>query len=457
MQVLKQIKKPVRTISGITPLTVVAAPFPCPHGKCIYCPGSKEVPNSYTNQSPAIMRALAFKYDVAKQIEARLRAFAAMGHAAEKIEIIIIGGTFLAMPKNYKYDFVKALYDSLNGETANDLDQAKRINEKAKHRCVAFCIETKPDVCNKKDIDEMLNYGCTRVELGVQIPDNRIYKIINRGHTVKDVIKATQLLKDSGYKVGYHFMPGLPGSNFNHDIKKFRELFENSNFMPDHLKIYPTVIVKNSPLEKIYKKINYVPYSDEELLELLIELHKIVPRWCRIMRVMRQFPPSQIVSGTKRSDFRRIVELEMRKRGLKCVCIRCREVGFNEIKDKSIFIEKIEYVASNSKEIYLEATNSEELVFGVCRLRIPFKPYRNEITSNSLLLRELHVYGKEAIFGAKEWQHSGIGKMLLAEAEAIAKDKGFEKIVVISGVGVRNYFRRFGYQLEGPYMVKYIN
>ena len=224
MQQRAKIKKPVRTISGVTPLTVVAMPYACPHGRCTYCPGGKESPMSYTTKSPAIINAIRLDYDPYKQVQKKLDSFTKMGHSTSKIEIIILGGTFLAYPIKYQYEFVKSIYDGLNEKKSKTLEQAKKINETTNHRCVAFCIETKPDWAFEEHINRMLEFGCTRAELGVQVPDDKIYKSTNRGHTIKDVIKATKLLKDSGCKVGYHYMPGLPGSTQLKDLKLCKEL-----------------------------------------------------------------------------------------------------------------------------------------------------------------------------------------------------------------------------------------
>ena len=273
------IKKPIRSKSGITPLTVVLPPKKCDHGTCIYCPGGDAVPQSYTDKSPAIMRAMALKYDIKKQIKARLEALKAMGHPTEKLEIIIIGGTFLQYPKKFKQDYIKGIYNTLNLKKSTTLQKAKTLNEKAKHRIVALCIENRPDNCSKEEIKEMISYGTTRIEIGVQIPDDKVYKKTNRGHTTKDVIEATKRLKDAGFKIGYHIMPGLPFSNKKLDKKKFKQIFKNQNFKPDQLKIYPCQIVESSPLAKNYKKIKYKPYTNEETSKFIKWIMKKIPRY----------------------------------------------------------------------------------------------------------------------------------------------------------------------------------
>lgn len=449
-------KKPTRSISGVTPITVVVKPKKCNHGTCLYCP-TLGVPQSYTPKSPAIMRAKALNYDPYKQVKARLKALKLMKHPIDKIELIIIGGTFLEYPIDYQYNFIKSCYDALNNKISKTLSEAKKLNEKSKHRCVALCIETRPDVCSKEDINRMLDYGCTRVELGVQAIDDEIYKLINRGHEVKDVIRATKLLKDSAFKVGYHIMPGLPGSNFEKDIKMFKKLFYSQNFRPDQLKIYPCQVIKGSGLEEMYNKGLYKPYSNEDLIKLLIEFKKIVPRYCRIMRVMRVVPKDFLVAGTTLINLRDIIAKEMQKQGLRCKCIRCREVGFALLKNKKINEELrlniIKYNASNGKEFFVEVINNDDIIFGLIRLRIPNK-------NKELLIRELHVYGPSLEIGKKcenAVQHKGIGKWLMKKAEEIAIKNKCKKIKIISGVGVREYYRNLGYILEENYMVKYIS
>jgi len=449
-------RKPTRTISGVTPIAVVIKPGKCPHGTCLYCP-SLNVPQSYTPESPAILRARKLNYDAFKQIRARLFAFNAMKHPTDKIELIIMGGTFLSYPERYQYNFIKRCYDALNDKKSKNLQEAKKINEKAKHRCVALCIETRPDICGEKEIKRMLEFGATRCELGVQIIDDKIYKEINRGHTVKDVIEATKRLKNAGFKIGYHLMPNLPGSNLKKDLRLFKKLFSDSNYKPDQIKIYPCQVLAGSKLAEIYKKGSYEPYSLPELINLIIKMKLSTPEYCRIMRIMREIPAKYMIAGTKRIDLRKMLNEEMKKQNKKCKCIRCREIGFvmrdnPKLRiDHKIFIKKLIYKASDGKEIFIEAVNKGDVLFGLCRLRIN----KDKI----LMIRELHVYGPQLEIGKsdeKKFQHKGLGKILMEEAEKIAKKEKCKKIFIISGVGVRNYYKNIGYNLKSPYMVKEI-
>jgi elongator complex protein 3 len=445
------IKKPTKTISGVTPLAVMLPPKKCEHGICLYCP-SLDAPQSYTPKSPAVLRAASLKYNPYEQVKARLNSFKAMNHPTDKIELIIMGGTFLSFPEKFQYNFIKKCYDALNGKNSKNLAEAKKLNEKTPHRCVALCIETRPDICSDSDIRKMLEFGATRVELGVQAIDDEIYKKINRGHTVKDVVDATARLRDAGFKVGYHIMPGLPGSNHKKDLEMFKKLFSDSKFRPDQIKIYPCQVIKGSELEKWHAQGKYEPYSEEEIVDLLIKMKEVVPEYCRIMRVMREIPPSYLVAGTKHIDLRKTLKSEMEKHDKECRCIRCREIGFVERDGKvkinwNLHLHKIDYEASGGKEIFMQFVNPLHIIFALCRLRIK---------GNTAMLRELHTFGKQIKLKehSDEIQHHGLGKKLMAEAESIAKQHGCRMIKVLSGVGVREYYRKLGYKLDGFYMSK---
>ena len=458
-QKIQKKKKPVRSKSGIVPLTVVLPPKKCDHGTCIYCPGGDFVPQSYTDKSPAIMRAMALKYEIHAQVKSRLESLIAMGHPTDKIEIIIIGGTFLQYDEKFKYDYVKGIYDTLNGTTAKDLEEAKTINETAEHRIVALCIENRPDNCNEEEIKEMLSFGCTRVEIGVQILDDMVYRRTNRGHKIQDVVDATKRLKDAGFKIGYHIMPGLPYSNIENDREKFDVVFDDSRFRPDQLKIYPCQIVESSPLSRLYKRINYKPYSNEEIRQFVKWMMKKVPNYCRVMRMMREIPKEKMVQDdVAATSMRGDIMKELRDEG-GIQEIRFREIGHQQ-QDVNLDVEmkKTEYDASDGKEIFLEMVNKENILFGLLRLRFPSKNVFIDELKGAAIVRELHVYGQALKLGdeAKRSQHRGMGKNLVLEAEKLAKEAGYKKVAIISGVGVRKYYEKLGYSLEGAYMIKYL-
>ena len=446
----KVVRKPVRSVSGVTPLTVVLKPRKCNHGTCIYCPGGEFVPQSYTDKSPAIMRALALSFNPYEQVKNRLKVLNIMNHPTDKIELIILGGTFLQYSKEYADGFIKKCFDALNKKDSKNLEQAKKLNEKSKHRCVAMCIENRPDNCSNEEIERMLSYGCTRVELGVQMPDDELYKKTNRGHTVKDVINSTKRLKNSGFKVGYHVMPGLPYSNPKKDLQLFKKIFSSEDFRPDQLKIYPCQVVEDSPLAKTYKIIGFKPYSEEKAKDTIKEMMKIIPEYCRVMRVMREFPKEKMVLGLERLDLRKDVEKEIKESEEKISEIRMREIGFNKDVDSKIKLKTTEYNASDGKEFFLQFINKDNILFGLLRLRI-FEDNKKAI------IRELHVYGQTLNLKDKNKdasQHKGIGKLLIKKAEEITKKNNIKKLSIISGVGVREYYKNLGYKLEKDYMVK---
>ncbi len=440
-------RKPTRTISGVTPLAVMLPPRKCEHGACLYCP-SLNAPQSYTPESPAVLRAAKLNYDAKKQVYTRLESFKAMGHPTEKIELIIMGGTFLQYPEKFQFQFIKDCYDALNGKNSSTLEKAKKMNEKARHRCIAMCIETRPDWCSDKNIQRMLSWGATRVELGVQAVDDKIYFIVNRGHKIEDVIKATGRLKKAGFKIGYHLMPGLPGSNLKKDLKLFKKIFSSAKFKPDQIKIYPCQVLKGSGLEDWYYQKKYISYTEEETKNLLVKMLKAVPRYCRAMRIMREIPPAFLVSGVKKIDLRKDVEDEIRKRKIRIKEIRFREIGF-ALRDKreinqDLKLKKSVYNASKGKEIFLEIVNKDDLLFGLLRLRL------EKDKTMPAMIRELHVYGPALNLGQKGImsQHLGLGKKLMKEAEKIARASGRKKVRVISGVGVREYYYALGYELD---------
>lgn len=447
-----EIRKPSKTLAGVTPIAVMCKPKPCKHGTCLYCP-TLGVPQSYTPKSPPVLRASRLKYNSYEQVKSRLKAFKLMNHPTDKIEIIIMGGNFLEYPLQYQTNFIKQIYNALNNKKSKTLEQAKKKNEKAKHRCIALCIETRPDTITKnpKIIQRILSYGCTRVELGVQTLDNKIYKKVKRGHTTKEVIEATKLLKDHGFKLGYHMMLGLPDSTQKKDLRIFKQLFKNQNYKPDQLKIYPCQVIKGAQLEKLYKNKKYKPYTQEQIQKLIIQIMKIIPNYCRVMRVMREIPPEFLTAGTTRIDLRRDIDAELKKSKIKIKEIRFREIGFNlrDLKPNKkinlqLKLKTTKYKASNGTEYFLEIINKDNILFGLLRLRI---------TNNKsdAFIRELHIYGKALAIGEKAkflGQHKGLGKKLMQEAEEITKKNKIQQLKVISGIGVREYFKKLNYRLD---------
>jgi elongator complex protein 3 len=444
-------KKFARTISGVTPVAVMTQPLKCP-GQCVFCPTYQSIPQSYTPESPAVLRAIRCGFDARKQVRLRLKALEGMGHPTDKIELIVMGGTFLAYPKDYQYQFIKDCLDGLNGQQSADLEEAKKFNETAQHRCTGMCIETRPDWCGPEEIERMLQFGTTRVELGVQVLDDEIYRLTRRGHGVEDVVRATARLRENGFKVHYHWMPGLPGSTPEHDLELSRVLFEDERFRPDGLKLYPTMVVEGTELEKWYQEGRYQPYEVSTMVRLMVEIKSIVPKYVRISRVLRDIPAKFITAGCKDS-LRGVVRQRMKQKGVECKCIRCREYGHRAREGREIGeprLVRMDYDAAGGREIFLSFEDGAETLFGLLRLRIQ---------EALAVIRELHIYGPEVPLSEQKEgaaQHKGLGKALLLEAERIAIEEfKAPQMTILSGIGAREYYRsEFGYRLEGDYMVK---
>jgi len=469
-------KKIARTISGVTPVAVMTEPMKCP-GQCVYCPTYPATPRSYTPESPAVSRARECGYNAGKQVRLRLQMLSNMGHPTDKIELIVMGGTFLAYPAEYQYQFIQDCFDALNGQDSTTLEEAKCLNETARHRCTGLCIETRPDWCRQEHVDRMLEFGTTRVELGVQTLDDEIYQMVRRGHKVEDVVRATKLLKEHGFKVHYHWMPGLPGSTPQVDLELSRQLFTDTCFRPDGLKLYPTMVVAGTELERWYQDGRYQPYANDTMTDLVTEIKSIVPKYVRISRVLRDIPSKFIVGGL-RDSLRDVVKERMKQMGTECKCIRCREVGHRVRCGWGIGTPQLvrtDYTASEGKEVFLSFEDEKETLFGLLRMRIQSKPITRpgqESTGNVSLIRELHIYGPEVPLkrqnleeavpenpdraASQEAQHKGLGKALLKEAERIAREEfRAQQMVVLSGVGAKEYYRaEFGYSSQGNYMVK---
>ena len=448
--------RPIRSLSGIVNVSVLTKPYPCP-GRCLYCPQESGVPKSYVSGEPAVERAKRLNYDPYLQTKSRIEMLESEGHPTDKIELRIVGGTWSYYPPSYQNWFIKKCFDACNSNNytvVNSLLKAQRLNEKTKHRIVGFSIETRPDFINPKEIKRLRRLGVTMVELGVQSIYDDVLKLNRRGHGIKETILATKLLKDAGFKVLYQMMPNLPGSNLKRDKEMFEGLFSNSNFRPDLLKIYPCALLKEAPLYKWWRDGKYRPYTEKQLINLVKKIKKQIPYYVRIQRIVRDIPSTSIVAGpAKISNLRQIIAKEMKKEGWRCKCIRCREVKEKyNIKEK-IYLLRENYQSSSGKEIFLSFENKKRTkLYSLLRLRIT--------SDNNALIREIHTYGLQipidrGLTSIISPQHRGLGKKLLKEAEKITKKEfGLKKIIVISGIGARGYFRNLGYRLKNTYMVK---
>ncbi|MFH1836307.1 MAG: tRNA uridine(34) 5-carboxymethylaminomethyl modification radical SAM/GNAT enzyme Elp3 [Methanobacteriota archaeon] len=481
-------KKPTRTLSGVAIVAAMTKPSECPHGRCKYCPGGPEinVPQSYTGKEPATRRAIQYDFNPYLQTTFRLYQLAAIGHPIDKVDLIVMGGTLTAQMLDYQEWFVKECIRAMNEFELNKkkiaslgeekflkeyeeserkfryIEDVQEENESATVRCVGVTFEPRPDWARQEQIDFMLGFGVTRVEMGVQNPDDEIYRMVDRGHTVSDVIDATRELRDSGLKIGYHMMPGILGHDDEVDLNAFKKIFDDERFRPDMLKIYPCIVLKGTGYYESWRVGEFEPLTTEQAVDLIVKVKGLMPPWVRTMRIMRDIPSDLVEAGIKSSNLGQLVYDRLEEEGVSCKCIRCREVGRFLSRGVEPNVDDIElvrrdYDASSGLEVFLSFEDvKQDILVGFLRLRKPAKPNRAEIDVKTGLVRELHVYGPMVELGEKpegEWQHRGFGRELLAEAEKIAEDEfGSEKLLVTSGVGVRPYYRELGYERDGPYM-----
>ncbi len=456
---------PRRSASGIVVVTAFSAPFSCPHGTCVFCPGGPRfgTPQSYMKDSPGMRSALATEFEPFEQVRRCLAKYETNGHETGKVETIIEGGTFIALPHEYQSSFVKGVYEGLNGCRSPSLRTAQEANESAKSRCVGLTLETKPDWCRPQDVDLMLSFGITRLEIGAQSLHDETLSKSNRGHTVEDTAKALKVARDAGLKVTVHMMPGLPGATPSDDLKDFRRLFADEDFGPDMMKVYPTLVVEGTALERLYEAGKYRPYGLETVVELLSEMKRSVPRWHRIMRIQREIPAYEISGGVKNGNLRELVLARAREKGFACQCIRCREVALGAPaamgKEESLQYGEERYDASDGVEVFgsFEYEVSGRIA-GFARLRLPSEAAHRVEMRNSAVVRELRVYGRLVGIGSRNenaWQHRGLGAFMMGKMETAAREEfGATRILVTSAVGTRDYYRRLGYERLGPYMSK---
>ncbi len=488
-------KANVRTLSGVVIITSLVKPYTCP-GKCIYCPTELRMPKSYIATEPAAARALRLDFSPYEQMKRRLEMLELNGHPTDKIEYILKGGTWNAYPLKYQYWFILESFKACNdfsrevplGPTTEEywndksiadlqaaLDIEQTINESTGHRIIGLTLETRPDAISPKSIHHMRLQGCTRIELGLQATDDTILKLINRGHTVQQFRDAIYLLREAGFKVDLHFMPDLPGTTPDHDVEMYKEIFSDLGLRPDMIKIYPNTVIKSAELYQWFLDGRYKSYGDEGLFKALLEMKLATPRYCRISRLIRDIPATEIENGNIITNLREMLEYQLKKEGKRCVCLRCREIYRQKDKvdpegEPHIFVDTYETIGGTEYFISMEDTN-RIAVYGFVRLRIPHSdgiPDSSPVVAlkkilpelqDAAFVRELHVYGQMIGIGKTKTigsQHKGYGKKLMAEAERITKENNVHKLAVISGVGVRGYYEKIGYTKEGTYMIKEI-
>lgn len=452
------LKRPVKTASGVAVVSVMPMPYACPHGRCTYCPGgpSAGTPNSYTGAEPIAAGAASVSYDPAAQVRAALGRLRARGHETSKVEVVIVGGTFLFMPPEYREWFVRSCYGALSGAPSPDMGSAQALNERAASRCVGLTVETKPDYCREAHVDDLLGYGATRVEIGIQCLRERVYRATNRGHTYADVTGSLRVSRDAGYKAVAHMMPGLPGMSVEDDLEDYERLWEDPDLRPDMLKIYPLVVLSGTPLHAAGGTMSR---TEAQTVALLAKIKARVPPWVRIMRVQREIPGGLVKAGPRSGNLRQAVHARMRAEGTACRCIRCREAGLAGVSSAprgGLEVRRTDYASSRGHECFLSMEDGASRVYGYLRLRRPGRAAHRPEARGACIVRELHVLGRQVGVGAggAGIQHSGIGARLLREAEGAALGLGATRVLVTSAVGTREYYARRGYSRMGPYMAR---
>ena len=470
-KILRKMK--VRSNSGVAVISLLTKPYDCP-GECIYCPNEKEMPKSYLSKEPAAARALANDFNPYTQVKNRMRALVANGHSIDKLEVIVIGGTWSSYDKDYQEGFISEIFRAANdfgkergikeGKKKKTLEELHKENETAVHRIIGLSVETRPDHIDEKEIEYLRYLGVTKIEIGVQHLDDGVLAYNKRNMFAKTISEATELMRNAGFKVVYHMMPNLPGSTKEMDVKMFGDLFKGKEYQPDMLKIYPCVVLKNSELYNIWEKGEFTPYTDPELVHVLREAKKKVPKYVRILRVIRDIPAEYIVAGSKISNLRQFIQEDQKKNDWCCECIRCRQIRNEKVFLDDYLLKRIDYETLTGKEVFLSFEHkTENKCAAFCRLRLPNRDesflFSGDLKTlkGASIIRELHTYGQ--LIGIKkkgeQSQHRGFGVRLMNESERIAKEAGYEKMAVISGVGVREYYKnKLGYSLEGTYMVK---
>jgi elongator complex protein 3 len=449
--------KPMRTLSGVTTVTVLTKPYPCP-GKCIFCPTDIRMPKSYLPDEPGARRALDHEFDPFDQVSARIQALEAVGHPTDKIELLILGGTWSSYRSDYQDWFVRRCFDAMNGFDSGSLEQAHSANENGTHRNVGLVIETRPDHVNQREIERLRRLGVTKVQMGVQSLDDEILEMNKRGHTVQETHRAVALLRAAGFKIVLHWMPNLLGATPASDREDFIRLW--SDLCPDEIKIYPNQLLESAELYDYWLRGEYRPYTTEELIELIADVKPSIPRYCRVNRVIRDIPSTHVVEGNKRTSLRQDVHVEMERRGTRCQCIRCREIRVRKVEQDDLRLEHLNYQAGGMEEHFISLVTGEDQLAGFLRLAIPLQG--SAVTGMTDLegagiIREVHIYGQSLEVGQSSRgaaQHSGSGTRLIEYAEQVTLQKGLQKLAVIAAVGTRCYYIKRGFQRGELYLVK---
>ena len=470
--------KPVRTLSGVTTVTVLTKAYPCP-GRCVFCPTEAYMPKSYLKDEPGAARAFQNKFDPFSQVHSRLTEYAAVGHPTDKIELLVLGGTWSSYKRDYQKWFIQRCFDAMNERSSasetepespalegapdlSGLKQAHEVNETAAHRNVGLVIETRPDEITPAELKWLRQLGVTKVQMGAQSLDDRVLQMNLRGHTAADTLRATSLLRAAGFKIVLHWMPNLLGATLDSDRQDFARMWRDG-YAPDELKIYPTQLLETAELYKFWQRGEYTPYTTEELVSLLADLKATIPEYCRVNRIIRDIPSTHVVEGNKRTSLRQDVLIELQKRGQSCRCIRCREVRGTKVDPADLKFNDLTYHPAYAEEHFLSYVTPQDQIAGYLRLSLP-DPEAPKLDipdlENAALIREVHVYGQSLAVGSEmsgAAQHIGLGTNLLKQAEEIARQHGFSRMAVIAAIGTRRYYQSRGFSRGEFYMIKEIS
>ncbi len=455
--------KPTRTLSGVTTVTVLTAPWPCP-GNCIFCPTDERMPKSYLPDEPGAARAFQNQFDPYLQVSSRIRSYEAVGHPTDKIELLILGGSWTSYPWEYQQNFIKRCFDAMNECDSEDLKQAQQINETAAHRNVGLVVETRPDLLDTETLRQLRVLGVTKLQLGIQSLNDEILSLNRRNLSVRDALSHVALARAAGFKIVLHWMPNLLGADPASDCEDFRHLWqspeEGYGFCPDELKIYPTQLLQGTDLYTEWEKGNYTPYDMETLVHLLADIKPMIEPYCRVNRVIRDIPSHHVVAGNTRSSLRMDIQKLMQERGTFCRCIRCREIRGQKVSPDELMLNDYRYRAADADEHFLQFVTKDDRLAGYLRLSIPDVMGANapiEELWGCALIREVHIYGQSLPVGTEQSgaaQHIGLGSRLIEEACGIASSLGFERIAVIAAIGTRRYYESRGFYRGEYYLLR---
>jgi elongator complex protein 3 len=452
--------KPIRTLSGVATVTVLTKPYPCP-GKCIFCPTDVRMPKSYLPDEPGARRGVEHNFDPYGQVSSRLRGLQAVGHPTDKVELLILGGSWCAYRRDYHEWYIKRCFDALNGVESASLEEAQLLNETSANRNVGLVIETRPLDITPAELAWLRKLGVTKLQMGAQSLDDRILELNQRGHTVAETHRAVALLRASGFKIVLHWMPNLLGATLESDRIDFSRLWDG--LCPDEIKIYPTQLLENSDLYEYWQRGEYAPYTTQQLIELIADIKPTIPRYCRVNRVVRDIPSVNVVEGNKRTSLRLDIQHELKNRGTRCQCIRCREVRKQSIQADDLQLEDLVYLAGGAEEHFLSFITPDDSLVAFLRLSLPGETSPStglDDLTGAAIIREVHVFGQSLAVGEEQSgaaQHTGLGTQLIQRAEAIAREHGFNRLAVISAVGTRLYYLERGFERGDLYLIKSLN